>query len=524
MAQANPALERSSSSSSCCSSGGCVPSNASLSSARMSLYSKMEAIVRRMEDQEDMGVPLRTVKSFLTKIPNVVTGSDILQWLMKNLQIDDQEALHLGSQIAAHGYYFPIADHVLSLKDDGTFYRFQNPYYWASNGWEPDNTDYAVYLCKRTMQNKARLELSDYESESLARMQKAFDRKWEFIFVQAEAQAKVDRKKEKTERKITDGQERAFWDVHRIAPGCVSVMEEDIKKSCRPRSQKLARKSVYGIQEDSDSEDCISNLSPPHDDVQSPTVGEMRRKIKFLQKQLDRHCLKVSKVAESQITYTEQYTEFDALVMATGVTCPWISDDTTFWNMDTSKEPSQSAVRRWGLSLDEVLKDPLGRAHFLKFLESEFSSENLQFWMAVQDLKRLPLQRTPQCVIEIWEEFLADGACNAINLDSQTFEQTAQGLKEPNRYTFEEAQEHIFKLMKSDSYTRFLRSSDYQELLVKKKSEQDQDRRTSFEKFTRNVEMQFKPCRQKHSCSALACPTELEGEPSPLKGPGVKLK
>lgn len=49
----------------------------------------------------------------------------------------------------------------------------------------------AVYLCKRTMQNKTRLELADYEAESLARLQKMFSRKWEFIFMQAEAQSKV---------------------------------------------------------------------------------------------------------------------------------------------------------------------------------------------------------------------------------------------------------------------------------------------------------------------------------------------
>lgn len=35
------------------------------------------------------------------------------------------EAIHLGSLVAAHGYIFPISDHVLTLKDDGTLYRFQ---------------------------------------------------------------------------------------------------------------------------------------------------------------------------------------------------------------------------------------------------------------------------------------------------------------------------------------------------------------------------------------------------------------
>ena len=43
------------------------------------------------------------------------------------------------------------------------------------------------------MQNKQRLELADYEAENLARLQKTFSRKWEFIFMQAEAQAKYAR-------------------------------------------------------------------------------------------------------------------------------------------------------------------------------------------------------------------------------------------------------------------------------------------------------------------------------------------
>lgn len=43
-----------------------------------------------------------------------------------------------------------------------------------------------------------------------------------------------------------------------------------------------------------------------------------------------------------------------------------------------SKEPSQQRVKKWGFSLEEALKDPMGQELFLKFLESEFSSENLR--------------------------------------------------------------------------------------------------------------------------------------------------
>ncbi|KAL1769803.1 regulator of G-protein signaling 7 isoform X1 [Sigmodon hispidus] len=402
-----------------------------------------------------------------THIPSVFSGSDIVQWLIKNLTIEDPvEALHLGTLMAAHGYFFPISDHVLTLKDDGTFYRFQTPYFWPSNCWEPENTDYAVYLCKRTMQNKARLELADYEAESLARLQRAFARKWEFIFMQAEAQAKVDKKRDKIERKILDSQERAFWDVHRPVPGCVNTTEVDIKKSSRMRNPHKTRKSVYGLQND------IRSHSPTHTPIpetKPPTEDELHQQIKYWQIQLDRHRLKMSKVADSLLSYTEQYVEYDPFLVPPDPSNPWLSDDTTFWELEASKEPSQQRVKRWGFGMDEALKDPVGREQFLKFLESEFSSENLRFWLAVEDLKKRPIREVPSRVQEIWQEFLAPGAPSAINLDSKSYDKTTQNVKEPGRYTFEDAQEHIYKLMKSDSYPRFIRSSAYQELLQAKR-------------------------------------------------------
>ncbi|XP_072218686.1 regulator of G-protein signaling 6 [Leuresthes tenuis] len=455
-------------------------------SPNMIVYRKIEDIVTQIQDLTD-GVPIRTVKSFMTKIPSVVTGADIVQWLMKNLSIEDPaEAMHIGSLIAAQGYIFPISDHVLSLKDDGTFYRFQAPYFWQSNCWEPENTDYAIYLCKRTMQNKTRLELADYEAENLARLQRAFARKWEFIYMQAEAQVKIDRKKDKTERKILDSQERAFWDVHRPVPGCVNTTEMDIRKCRRMKNPNRVKKSVYGLAEEGTQ--CQSPVHIPLIHCRKGTKEDVEKEISFLNTQLDRHCMKMSKVADSLISYTEQYMEYDPFVMTPEPSNPWTSDDPTFWDLEASKEPSQQRVKKWGFSLEEALKDSAGRELFLKFLESEFSSENLRFWLAVQDLKRIPQQEVAQRAQDIWAEFLAEGAPSSINLDSHSYERTSQNLKDPGRYSYEDAQDHIYKLMKSDSYARFLRSNVYQDLLMaKKKPEMEQGRRTSLEKFTRSV-------------------------------------
>ena len=43
-----------------------------------------------------------------------------------------------------------------------------------------------------------------------------------------------------------------------------------------------------------------------------------------------------------------------------------------------SKEASVRRVKRWAFSLQEVLADPIGRQHFTRFLEKEFSCENLK--------------------------------------------------------------------------------------------------------------------------------------------------
>ncbi|KAL0963087.1 hypothetical protein UPYG_G00349530 [Umbra pygmaea] len=465
--------------------GGVGTADPNEDSPNMICYRKIEDIVTRIQDETE-GIQIRTVKSFLTKIPSVVTGSDIVEWMMKNLCIEEPaEAMHIGSLIAAQGYFFPISDHILSLKDDGTFYRFQAPYFWPSNCWEPENTDYAIYLCKRTMQNKTRLELADYEAENLARLQRAFARKWEFIFMQAEAQVKIDRKKDRVERKVLDSQERAFWDVHRPAPGCVNTTEMDIRKCRRMKNTQRSKKSVYGLIDEAQSHSPVHTSSL----ARKGTKEAIEKEIVFLNTQLDRHCMKVSKVAESLMTYTEQYQEYDPFVVSPEPSNPWTSDDISFWELEASNDPSQQRVRKWGFSLEEALKDPAGQDQFLKFLESEFSSENLQFWLAVQDFKRQPLEKVPERAQEIWAEFLAEGAPNSINLDSHSYERTSQNLKDPGRYSYEDAQDHIYKLMKSDSYTRYLRSNAYQDLLMaKKKPESEQQgRRTSLEKFTRQV-------------------------------------
>lgn len=44
--------------------------------------------------------------------------------------------------------------------------------------------------------------------------------------------------------------------------------------------------------------------------------------------------------------------------------------------------------------------------------------------------------------------FLAPGATRWVNIDSKTMERTLEGLKTPHRYVMDDAQMHIYMLMK----------------------------------------------------------------------------
>lgn len=52
------------------------------------VYRRMEAVINQMLSAED-GVPIKTVKSFLSKIPSVFTGQDIIAWILKHIEVSD---------------------------------------------------------------------------------------------------------------------------------------------------------------------------------------------------------------------------------------------------------------------------------------------------------------------------------------------------------------------------------------------------------------------------------------------------
>ncbi|XP_054832977.1 regulator of G-protein signaling 3-like isoform X2 [Eublepharis macularius] len=131
-----------------------------------------------------------------------------------------------------------------------------------------------------------------------------------------------------------------------------------------------------------------------------------------------------------------------------------------------SLRPTPEEAQEWAESLEKLLLHPYGRSAFHSFLESEFSEENLDFWMACEDYRKLRgCDKLQDNARKIYDEYVTIQAPKEVNLDSQTRDVTNRNILLPTRSCFEQAQRRIFGLMEKDSYPRFLRSPVYQALV-----------------------------------------------------------
>uniref|UniRef100_A0A3Q2WPH7 Regulator of G-protein signaling 8 n=1 Tax=Haplochromis burtoni TaxID=8153 RepID=A0A3Q2WPH7_HAPBU len=107
-----------------------------------------------------------------------------------------------------------------------------------------------------------------------------------------------------------------------------------------------------------------------------------------------------------------------------------------------------------------------GLAAFRTFLKSEFSDENIEFWMACEDYKKIKSSaKLVSKANKIFKEFVEVQAPREINIDYRTREKTKQSLADPTPTSLNEVQGKIYSLMEKDSYPRFLRSKMYQDIV-----------------------------------------------------------
>ncbi|XP_070602431.1 regulator of G-protein signaling 2 [Erythrolamprus reginae] len=134
----------------------------------------------------------------------------------------------------------------------------------------------------------------------------------------------------------------------------------------------------------------------------------------------------------------------------------------------TCFRPSPEEAQLWSERFDELLANKYGLAAFRAFLKSEFCEENIDFWLACEDYKKI---KSPQKLTakakKIYSDFVEKEAPKEINIDFQTKNSIAQSIEEATHTCFSAAQKRVYSLMENNSYPRFLESEFYQELCRK---------------------------------------------------------
>lgn len=336
----------------------------------------MENLVRAMQDPET-GVPVRAQKTFLTSIPAAFMGYDLIEWLIDRLNIEESESLSIGNQLCLHGYFFPVNDgKTLLVRDDSSLYRLQSPYYWPWQHRAPDNVEYAIYLLKRTFRNKQRHGLEEYEHDALNSLHKNLKAKWDFVKMQADEQVRLHKDRKKGDKIVYDSQERAYWRVHRPPPLLFTPLEPCPIPS-RDRQGRPRRR----------------------------TVDDWQREVDYLRVSLGRTRMKMSQACECLVQYCETFAEYDFYMQTVLPSNPWVTEDTTYWALNGAlvEAPTEKRVRRWAISIEELVSDATGLQEFTAYLKKEYSHENIRFWTAVNELRRSAHSQIGGLVKEIYE-------------------------------------------------------------------------------------------------------------------------
>uniref|UniRef100_UPI00398F6FC3 regulator of G-protein signaling 4-like n=1 Tax=Pristiophorus japonicus TaxID=55135 RepID=UPI00398F6FC3 len=122
---------------------------------------------------------------------------------------------------------------------------------------------------------------------------------------------------------------------------------------------------------------------------------------------------------------------------------------------------SEEAVKR-GDSLDKLLDHKRGVAAFRAFLRSEFSEENIEFWLACEEYKNTRADSKLMLKAQkIYDEFVKVQAPKEVNLDTHSRDSVQRNMTNPSHSCFDPAQNRIHCLMEKDSFPRFLKSQFY---------------------------------------------------------------
>ncbi|CAL8343656.1 unnamed protein product [Merluccius merluccius] len=134
-------------------------------------------------------------------------------------------------------------------------------------------------------------------------------------------------------------------------------------------------------------------------------------------------------------------------------------------NKTDTQRLNRNEPLNWNESFEKLLSSQNGLCLFRAFLQSEFSEENIAFYLACEDYRATKTSQLPAKAQKIYQEFISTDAPREVNLDHMTKAQTLENMKQATPGSFDVAQAKIYGLMQRDCYPRFLKSPAYLELV-----------------------------------------------------------
>ncbi|XP_061550178.1 regulator of G-protein signaling 13-like [Phycodurus eques] len=119
-------------------------------------------------------------------------------------------------------------------------------------------------------------------------------------------------------------------------------------------------------------------------------------------------------------------------------------------------------LSQWSHSLEKLIASKYGTKIFQAFLKSEYSDENMEFWLVCEEYKEIRSSfRMKSKAKQIFQHYVQAEAPREINIDHKTRELIRRNMKTGGARCFDEAQRIVYGLMERDSYPRFLKSDVY---------------------------------------------------------------
>ncbi|KAJ3195392.1 Regulator of G-protein signaling 7 [Irineochytrium annulatum] len=356
-----------------------------------------EDVIHRLREP-GTGIELKDRNRLFKSYPQTFLGSELVDWLSHNCNLlGKDEGLKLAADLFDAGYVISI-DLNDRFTPDNAIYVFQTSYLWTKAGYQIADMDYLTYLLRRSQKTTPKFLLSDREEYDMAVLKKAHRKQKETIRDKVKEQIDFFEALSKNERRLLNVQEFTFWKMQR--PGALPehlqlAVDSDVSKKCFTAEEMEAKLTDTEL------------------------IGYMEKKLDVLESLMTLNRVKVSTASRNLVHRCDILRAFDpCLEPSLNAQNPFITDNEKMWDA-VRKQPIKRDLMLWCTSLDDLLRDPLGIEYFARFLKTEFSLENLDFYQRCQLLASLPTYSEFQReATAIFEEFIQVGSPRELNITS----------------------------------------------------------------------------------------------------------